>query len=304
MIERSATPVLLVVFNRPEATRRVIDALRHNRPRHVYVAADGARDDVPDDRARVGEVRAVVEGIDWDCTLDTRYRPANLGLQDAMIDGITWFFENVDAGVILEDDCVPAASFLPFAGAVLERYADEPRVMHVAGVNMAREPRFAPSSYGFARVGPIWGWGTWRRAWQQFDRTLASWPGAREAYLAEGSALHKVLAHKFDSAHADRKRTWSRAWFWAVTSRDGVAAIPAVNLIENIGYGSDATHTGRRRHPLRHPIVELPLPLRHPETLDVDAAYERLLVRYHRGSYGRMIENLYRSLRSPAAPRS
>lgn len=296
--DHSTTPVLLVVFNRPAATRRVIDALRHSRPGHLFIAADGPRADYAADRALVDEVRDVVDEIDWDCTIRTRCHADNVGLQAAMIGAIDWFFDEVEAGVILEDDCVPAPSFLPVASDLLERYADCAEVMHISGLNMAPGRHFAPHSYGFAEVGHIWGWATWRRAWRVFDPDLSTWPEARHEFLSRASPLHRVLARKFDSAHAGRKRTWSRAWYWTTLSRGGLATIPTANLIENIGDGADATHGPTRRHPLRRPAGdEVALPLSHPRSLTVDPVYERLLVRYHRGSYRPRAEDLIWSVR-------
>jgi hypothetical protein len=145
----------------------------------------------------------------------------------------------------------------------------------------------------------VWGWATWRRAWAAFDPELSSWPDARRQFLADAPPLYRVLARKFDSAHAGRKRTWSRAWYWAVASRQGLATIPATNLIENVGIGPDATHGPSPGHPLRRPVLPgVSVPLHHPSLLAVDATYERLLVGYHRGSYRRRAEDLVWSLRS------
>ena len=244
------------------------------------------------------EVRSAIDEIDWDCTIRTRYHQENLGLQAAMIGAVSWFFDEVEAGVILEDDCVPATTFLPTAGELLERYAATEDVMQISGLNMAPGRSVTEHSYLFAEVGHIWGWATWRRAWRLFDAELSTWPGARDEFLSDASRLHRVLARKFDSAHAGRKRTWSRAWAWATVSHGGLSTIPTANLIENIGGGSDATHGPTPRHPLRLPAQgELTFPLSHPETLAPDPAYERLLVRYHRGSYRRQAEDLAWRLR-------
>ena len=164
-----------MVFNRPEVVRRLLSSVRARRPPRVFVAADGPRPDHGDDVERCAETRALIEQIDWPCAVTTLYRDTNLGLQSAVVSALDWFFEHVDTGIVLEDDCIPEPDFFPFAGAMLERYRDVPRVMHVSGLNMRPEETFGPGSYFFASVGHIWGWATWRRAWRRFDGSLP-WP--------------------------------------------------------------------------------------------------------------------------------
>lgn len=293
----NAPPILLVVFNRPEVSRQLVDALRSVRPRDLFVAGDGPRAGHPTDTARVAQTRRIIDEIDWDCRVRTRYQPRNIGLQAAMIGAIDWFFGYVDAGIILEDDCIPAPAFFPFVGEMLDRYANHSEVMHVSGLNMDPDRRVSSRSYWFTEVGHIWGWATWRRAWQRFDRNLSNWPESRHRYVRGAPPLHRVLARKFDSAHARRKYTWSRAWYWTTMSNQGLAIIPAANLVENIGDGPDATHGATPHHPLRRPVRGgLHFPLNHPERLSPNLAYTRLLVRYHRGSYRRRVEDLVWSL--------
>jgi hypothetical protein len=104
------------VFNRPAATRRLLDALRVARPSQLYVAADGPRPGSAEDQERCRQVRDLVATVDWPCDVHRLYRPANIGLQASMVGAIDWFFAEGDAGVILEDDCIPAPDWFPFAG--------------------------------------------------------------------------------------------------------------------------------------------------------------------------------------------
>ena len=283
-----APPVLLLVFNRPDITSRLLDAVRVARPARLFVAADGPRPERPGDADLCRRTRALLAGIDWPCRLETLYRDTNLGLQAAVTTGISWFFEHVDSGAILEDDCLPAPDFLPFAAEVLARHAGEPRIMHVSGLNMRPAERFSPHSYFFAEVGHVWGWATWRRAWRLYDASMAAWPAMRRRFDVAAPPLRRVLGRKFASAHANRKRTWPRIWYYTMARHDGLAIIPSVNLIRNVGFGDDATHTRRRRHPLRLEATgRMAFPLDHPPDLAVNARYQRHLARYHAGSYAR-----------------
>lgn len=242
---------------------------------------------------RCRQTRDVFTAIDWPCEIQTLYRGTNLGLADAVIQGITWFFDHVEAGVILEDDCLPAPDFLRFAGELLELYANDDRVMHISGLNMAPEARADGYSYFFAAVGHIWGWATWRRAWRLYDVTMADWPSMRHEFGFTASPLRRALGRKFASTHAGRKVTWARLWYYTTIRHQGLAVIPAVNLIENVGFGGDATHTTGGRHPLRRQASpDMTFPLRHPPDVTPDAGYERHLAKYHSGSYARRASEL------------
>ncbi len=299
-------PVLLLVFNRPAVVRQLLSALRGQRPRRVYVSADGPRAGHSDDGARCALVLEEVQrGIDWPCEVQTLSRATNVGLQQAVVSGIDWFFSHESAGVILEDDCVPASDFLRFAGEMLERYADVPEVMHVSGLTMRTPRSGVPSnaaSYHFAQAGHVWGWATWRRAWQRFDPTFAAWPSVRSAYRRDPSALRRALGAKFSSASAGRKWTWSRAWYWSMLQHRALSVIPAVNMIRNIGDGADATHQHGARHPLRMAHAgALTWPLVHPSPMATDPRYDAMLATYHRGSVRRRLSDAWWTLREAMA---
>jgi hypothetical protein len=115
---------------------------------------------------------------------------------------------------------------------------------------------------------------------------MSEWPAMRDAYARSASPLKRALRRKFAAAYAGRKRTWARAWYYSVARHDGLAIIPSANLVQNIGFASDATNTRGSAHPLRiEHAGRLTFPLDPPPDLTPNAAYERLLARYHRGSY-------------------
>jgi hypothetical protein len=270
------SPVLFLVFNRPDMTQRVFAAIRKVRPARLFIAADGARRDILGEAGLCNQVRRIVfDGIDWPCEVKTLFRDKNLGCKEAVSSAITWFFEQVEEGVILEDDCLPDLSFFRFCQELLDKYRYDERVMMIAGSNFHPE-QCGKASYYFSRYTHIWGWATWRRAWQKYDLSMKSWPGYRNQrllndFLSEEAAERTIKA--FDSAFQGRGSTWDVQWLFACWAGRGVSVVPNINLVSNIDSGG--THmkaydpcvhlsTGTMAFPLSHPVEIKP-----NETADV-----------------------------------
>jgi hypothetical protein len=291
-------PVLLVVFNRPDVTKAMIDSLRVVRPRQLFVAADGPRPGHADDPDLCAQTRRVLDEVDWPCELEVLAHHRNLGLQTSMVTAIDWFWSNVDEGVILEDDCLVHPDYFAFASVMLERYRHVPEVMAVTSVNIDEHGDHGPGSYFFASGGHIWGWASWRRAWEGFDATLADWPQVQDSFGPGTPPLHRALGSKFASAHAGAKRTWARAWHFTVARQQGLVVVPSVNMVHNIGLAKGATHTTSGRHRLAHLRARgLPQPLVHPDSLMPDVRYDAALARYHRWGFGRRLRENFRRLK-------
>jgi len=274
-------PVLLVIFNRPEKTRAVIDALKSVKPKRLFVAADGPRKDNPDDAEKCALARVFASHVDWDCDVKTRFLDENLGCGLGVSTGISWFFEHVDCGIILEDDCVPHPHFFQFCGELFERFADDHRIMRISGL-VPYPARNWPFDYHFTRRFFCSGWGTWRRAWRHFSYTLDG---------MERKTLHVVL--QIDYPYNDRGRNWIRnvermiqgdlktwaiRWDMACFLQNGLTISPEKNMITNIGFGEDATHTHRIERSFAdletQPFV---FPLRHPPFVYPDLMPEKSL---------------------------
>ena len=286
-------PVLLIVFNRPQPTRQVFEAVRRARPTRLYVAADGPRPHRPADAARCAETRALVtEGVDWPCEVKTLFRNENMGCGRGPAEAIGWFFEHEPEGIILEDDCLPTPSFFRFCQELLARYRYDTRVMHIGGGNFSHEARqpaqAGVESYHFSGRVHSWAWATWRRAWQYFDFDLALLPKLRQcgalndiypSWLERTYWLRKFEAvrQETESAHI-----WDYQWHFAVAAHGGITIVPAVNLVTNIGFGEDATHTLDPQDQLAHPpAAELAFPLVHPPVVARDKQRDRQHFREH-----------------------
>lgn len=296
-IERDARsggipPVLLVVFNRPESTRRMIDNLRTVAPAHLFVAADGPRRGHPDDIERCRATRAVIDEVDWPCDTRRLEHDENLGLSRAIVAAVDWFFEQVDEGVILEDDCLVQPDFLRFAGEVLEHHRHTDEIVYVTAVNLRPDDDPALDTYRFASCGHVWGWATWARAWRTFDPYLSAWPEHAHRFGRGASPLRRNLGRKFASAHSEGRYTWARALHFHVARQNGLVVVPPVNLVRNIGIGRDSTNTKSLRHPLaRLPVGNLEFPLRHPEAIVADPAYDSAMARFHKWRLKEWIRN-------------
>lgn len=152
-----SVPILFIVFNRPDPTQQVFEKIRQIRPQQLFIAADGPRENQPDDKINCAQVRAIINRIDWDCQVQTLFSEKNLGCGKAVSNAITWFFEHVEEGIILEDDCVPDVSFFDFCKAMLEQYRNNPHVMMISGTSFLYNRIESRESYFFSKYYSIWG---------------------------------------------------------------------------------------------------------------------------------------------------
>jgi hypothetical protein len=241
------TPVALLLFNRPETTRRVFEAVRRARPARLLVVADGPRKDRPGEGDLCAAVRAVVDGIDWPCEVLKEYSECNLGCRNRVSSGLDWVFKVAEEAIILEDDCLPHPDFFRFCEALLERYREDDRVVMIGGTNYLRDKLDIRESFCFSRYFAIWGWATWRRAWAHFDLAMRDWPELKRQGQLNGfyrqSFVRKHLAAMFDLAYLGKLDTWDVQWFYSCLFNNGLSVVPRRNLISNIGL--DGTHTSR-----------------------------------------------------------
>lgn len=234
------TPVALMIFNRPDTTTRVFEAIRAARPARLLVVADGPRPDRAGEADQCAAARAVINHIDWNCDVVTNYAETNLGCKRRIASGLDWVFNTVEEAIILEDDCVPHPDFFPFCAALLEKYREDERVMMIAGTNSLLKLDI-PESYLFSRYFSVWGWATWQRAWKNYDVNLGRWGklgGQKQLeYLFPQRYVVEYLTRSFDAVQSGRIDTWDYQWSFCCLFNSGLSAVPRVNLISNIGAG-------------------------------------------------------------------
>jgi GT2 family glycosyltransferase len=272
------TAVLFLGFNRPDTTKQVFEEIRQAKPPRLYVAADGPRAVKDEEGGKCERVRRIATQVDWDCEVKTLFRDRNLGCRLAVSSAIDWFFESEEEGIILEDDCLPSQSFFWFCEELLERYREDERIMIVSGYNKQETWKQDKYDYFFSYFGGIWGWASWRRAWNLYDGEMKDLDCFIENNYFEfllGKRLGNVRKMQMINIIQNDVDTWDFPWGFSRHVNSGLACVPSKSLIENIGFGPEATHTfGKNRHVVKKYKINLPTT---PNTIIVpDLEYDML----------------------------
>jgi len=278
-------PVAVLMFNRPEVTARVMERIFEARPSALYLVADGPRPGYPDDQALCDQTRASALNFEWDCPVYTNFADTNMGLKLRVGSGLDWVFEQTDQAIVLEDDCLADPTFFRFATELLHRYADEDHVGIISGNNFLRGEELDKNSYYFSTDSRIWGWATWSRVWKDFSKT--------ELHREWGNAEVKDLCAKLDSPvrrktlygtakNIAQLDTWDVAFVLNNLRRGYLNAMPKKNLVTNLGFGVESTHTKFESFTAEIPLAPLDFPLSHPARLVAHPAAGRVEARKHR----------------------
>jgi hypothetical protein len=292
-------PVALFMWQRPDTTSQVLDSIREARPTHLLAVANAPRAEVEGEAELCERTRALLDTVDWPCEVSTNFAEHHLSQTERIESGIDWVFEQHEEAILLEDDCVPDPSFFQFCDELLERYRDEPRVMSVSGDNFQFEEPASEDSYYFSRFPQTWGWATWRRAWALNDREMSAWPELHESgWLQRTFNDPNQIAYwtyMLEKNFRDRD-AWDRAWLLSCLLNDSLHAIPNVNLVSNVGFREDATHTLPRFGGLFADLPTEPIefPLRHPAALEANEAADAYTDRLQ---FGGNIRSMFGRLR-------
>ena len=274
--------VLLVVYNRPDKTKKVFEQLRLARPDRLYIVADGPVAGNADDLERCRLVREIVKESDWDCRVESLLRDENLGCGPSVKQAIDWFFSHEEEGIILEDDTVPDLTFFDFCDEMLDRYRNDHRIAFVSGSNH-HGTASAMDSYFFARNKTTWGWATWRRCWDRMDYEMKWLESANATEIIRNMSLMKETSKYWMNAlmsiQEKNVSAWDWQWYFSVAAEDQLVIYPNVNLVSNIGFGTDATHTTGRSEEGVSARFAMQFPLQHPSEVvandDWDRAFEQ-----------------------------
>jgi len=279
------TPVVFIIFNRPDKTQEVFNKIREARPSKLLVIADGPRAGRRDDREECAATRVIIESVDWDCEVIQNYSETNLGCGKRIASGLDWVFNIVEEAIILEDDCLPHPTFFRYCQETLERYRDDGRIMAIGANHYEFGRRRMEYSYHFSRYPHIWCWATWRRAWQYYDFEMKLWPEVRDhkwlfdifgkskAEFSNGKHEFKILGgardaeywhSKFELVYRGGLNTWDYQVNFACFLQHGLVVLPNVNLVSNIGFGVKATHTKNISELANVPVTAMEFPLKHP----------------------------------------
>lgn len=295
-------PVVLTIFNRPHLVKRVFEEIRKAKPPKLYVIADGPRPDHPDDKAKCQATREIIETVDWDCQVFKNYSEVNLGCGKRTASGLDWVFSTEEQAIIFDDDCLPHQTLFRFYQEMLDRYRGDERIVSIGGNNYNFNGQRLHYSYHFSRFPHLWGWATWRYVWQKYyDFKINLWPEIRDnnwlmdifghvqAETALKGDIFKTYCrrediwywyNKFDIIHKGMWNTWDYQFFFMCLLQHGLAVLPNVNLVSNIGFGDGATHTCNETELANVSTEPMTFPLVHPPFMIPDAwadAYMQLI---------------------------
>lgn len=296
---RLTTPVALFIFNRPDTTERVFEAIRQAQPQQLLVVADGPRPHRPADASGCEATRAIIARVDWDCEVKTNYSQTNLGCKRRIASGLEWVFQQAEEAIVLEDDCLPAHSFFSYCQVLLERYRDDERIFLISGDNLLGKQSRQTDSYYFSKYPLIWGWASWRRAFAHYDVDMKSWPAFRRSgrlrALCDNRGEHRYWTSRFNQVHSGAIDTWDYQMVYACWSRGLLAITPEKNLVSNIGFSGAATHIALDDDALSNLPVSDIWEVVHPARVERDSAADSYLFKHiYQGRLRRVWQHLRR----------
>lgn len=277
--------VLFLVFNRLDTTKKVFEAIQQAKPPRLYIASDGARQTIEGEEKKVNEVRDyITANIDWECEVKTLFREQNFGCGPNVKFSLDWFFECEEMGIILEDDCVPSQSFFWYCEELLNRYKNDDRIGMISGTNHIQRHYLFRESYTFSKYKACWGWACWRRSWKNMDYEM-NWLNSMqkdEIIKNMGYSLDSVKhwQNAIISIEKNLVSAWDWQWYFSIATQNQLCIFPRYNLISNIGFGNNATHTfgaPLKEYTLKNEII---LPLCHPSYIVSDTKFDRLFEIY------------------------
>lgn len=265
MNHSESPPILFLIFNRPDKALRVFKRIREAKPKKLFIAADGPRENKPEETGLCEQTReTILSLIDWPCEVETLFRKDNLGCKQAISSAINWFFEHVEEGIILEDDCLPDLTFFQYCSELLDHYRDHKQVMMISG-NCHLPTRYAiKTSYYFSKFAYIWGWATWKHAWSQMDITMTRWNSDNNSTIIPShlSSRHKKLWVSIFDANNDKGSSWAFIWQYSIWCQGGVSINPSTNLVSHID--TTGTHMKPYDPLIGNPENQIEFPLEHP----------------------------------------
>jgi len=277
---RLTKPVVFIIFNRPNTTERVFREIAKAKPSKLFVISDGPREGHPEEGIIVAKTRKIIEKVDWPCDLKLNFSQSNQGCGKRLHSGLNWVFDEVEQAIILEDDCLPGKDFFRFCEEMLDKYADCDDLGMVNGINVLENQISIAESYYFSKYAHVWGWATWRRVWQKYDFNLSEWPHFKKNNtidtLFKKKSERRYWTKAFDLTYSRGIDTWDYQLAFTFFKYSLLSITPNRNLISNIGFGPNATHTKMLNRTANMPVDLLSFPLNHPSELRINEDADRI----------------------------
>ncbi len=298
------TPVLLIVFNRPKLTQILINRLKAEKINNLFIACDGPRNNSINDTDLVGEVKNIIYNIDWNCNVKYLVREENLGCKIAVSSAISWFFDNVDEGIILEDDCIPTKEFFIYCDELLKYYRNDERIGIICGTSLVdlKKEKIINENYDyiFSNYPSIWGWATWKRVWVDYDVNIKNLPVQKYNLLSKFN--RSKLSYKnikiLEDVRQMRIDTWDYQLSFMLWTSNRLAVVPRMNLVENLGFSVDATHTKSKYNKLasmsKIADINITFPLIKNKFIIEDSSYKNFIEKFaNRGVFTKAMERIF-----------
>lgn len=278
------SPILFMFFNRYDTSKLVIEAIKNVRPKKIYLASDGARSAVENEKNVVDQIRnLILSSIDWQCDVHTLFQNNNLGCKHAVTSAINWFFKNESQGIILEDDCLPNNDFFRFCDQMLEKYKDNNNIGHISGTNF-HSTFLNDGDYYFSKLTHVWGWATWRRAWLKYDidmKDLDLFVKADKLKEVTDNYLVKHfmynLFYKTKNGHIN---TWDYQYLFSNLNNNYISIQSNYNLVSNIGFDGNGTHTNDINSPFaKIPLSSMPIEISHPTSFRIEKKADNIILK-------------------------
>lgn len=282
-------PVCLFMFQRKDTVLRIIDRISEVKPRKLYLMCDQGRN--AEEKQRVDECRKAAEAaVNWDCELIKDYAEENRGVFENIGMGAMRVFEREEMAIFLEDDNLPEVTFFQYCKEMLEKYADNDRVIWVCGTNyLGKYKNSSRESYMFTQHLLPCGWASWKRKYEKYyDKYFENYTPIVLERMKESYKIKALYLQQLESINRERNRylnnqkfrSWDYQMIFSIMSNDLVGISPVYNQIRNIGVDNFSEHGGSSfdnimtRRFCSMDSYALEFPLQHPKTVQIDPIYE------------------------------
>ena len=304
-MDQLKTPILIIVFNRPHLVQELFNEIKKQKPKELFVFCDGARKDKAEAKELLNKSQSIFNTqIDWDCKLKTYYLSENKGAGRAISTAIKWFFDNVEEGIILEEDCFPHKDFFPYCEELLERYRDNKQVMFIGGNNFQEREKDS-SSYYFSSYSHVWGWATWKETIKDYSFEIENiskkdFRKILKTYFGDSWHERQYWNDRFNLIKKNKINSWDYQLLFNIWKQNGLSIIPKVNLVKNLGFDKSSLHCKNENDDLANLSIGNIMPLTHPKTITINREADYFYFKKY--NYKSSLRLLYRYLRRNLFP--
>jgi len=271
-------PILVIIFNRPHLVQLLFNEIRKQKPKYLYISCDGPRVDKCGEEELINQSKEIFSKIDWDCEVATLYRDENWGAGKSIYDSLVWFFKQVDEGIVFEEDCFPHQDFFQYCKELLERYRNCEEIMFIGGNNFNSQ-LMMEHSYYFSSYAHIWGWASWKRAFEGYSFNLKDVKSRDIKRVLKNYNFSwsekMVWFDKFKRIQMGQINSWDYQLVFNIWNKKGISIIPSQNLVKHNGFGENAIHCKDMTSDFAKLTLNPILPLTHPEFVYIDSDQDK-----------------------------